>query len=73
MIKLIIYYRSNVLKELAFYEKKMTELEIMEIVQLALAKPIDDNYDDTIELITKRTIFGKVISKDNVKIIIEPL
>ena len=73
MIKLIIYYRSNVLKELAFYEKKITESEIMKTVQLVLAKSIDNDYDDTIESITERIISDKVISKDNVRIIIELL
>ncbi len=73
MTKLITYYRSNALKELAFYEKKMTESEIMETVQLALAELIDDDYDDIIESITERIISGEVISENNVRVIIELL
>ena len=51
----------------------MIELEIMKIVQLALAKLIDNNYNNTIKSITEKTIFDKVISKDNIRVIIELL
>ncbi len=73
MTKLITYYKSNVPKELVFYRKKITESEIMKTVQLALAEPIDDNYDDTIESITERTISGEVIPENNVRVIIKLL
>ena len=73
MTKLITYYKSNASKELAFYGKEMIESEIMETVQLALAEPIDDDYDDSTESIVERTISGEVIPEDNVRVVIEPL
>ena len=73
MTKLIIYYRSNASKELAFYEKKITESKIMKTVQLTLAELINNDYDDTIKSITERTISSEVISENNVRIIIELL
>ena len=73
MTKLIIYYRSNASKELAFYEKKMTESEIMKTVQLALAESIDNDYNDTIKSITERTISDEMIPENNIRIIIKLL
>ncbi len=49
-------------KKLAFYKKKMIELEIIKTIQLTLAEPIDD--DNTIELIIERTISDEVIFEE---------
>lgn len=73
MTKLITYYRSNAPKELAFYEDKMSESQIFEIVQLSLSEPIEDDFDDSPDFEERRTISGEIIPKDNVRVIIEPL
>ena len=73
MTKLIIYYRLNASRELVFYGEKMQESQIMKKVQLALAKPIEDNYDDFDEFEEQKTISGEIIPKDNVRVVIEPL
>ena len=78
MMKLILYYRSNAPKELSFYgkthTKKLSSSEIMEMVQLALAEPVDvdDDYDESVSR-KKRTNTGETIPEDNVRVIIEPL
>ena len=45
MLKLITYYRSNVLTELSFLgkEKKLSASDISSIVNEALVEPDDDN------------------------------
>lgn len=72
MTKLITYYRSNAPKELAFYGDKMSESQIMNVVQLSLAEPIEED-DDSPEFEERRTISGEIIPEDNVRVIIEPL
>ena len=73
MMKLITYYRSNAQKELLTYGDKMTESQIMEIVQLSLATPIEEEEDDDDSESEERTITGENIPEDNVRVVIEPL
>src|SRR6266542_4362232 len=74
MTKLITYYRSNASKELAFYEKKMQELQIMEKVQLALAELVEDDDNNFPESEERRTtILGEIVSNNTVRVVIEPL
>ncbi len=74
MTKLITYYRSNALRELAFYGEKMQESQIMEKVQLALAEPVEDDDNDFPESEERRTtISGEIVPNNTVRVVIEPL
>src|SRR6266542_3394007 len=74
MIKLITYYRSNALRELAFYGEKMQESQIMEKIQLALAEPVEDDDNDFPESEERRTtISGEIILNNTVRVVIKPL
>src|SRR6185369_7382215 len=74
MVKLITYYRSNAKKELTVYENKMSESQLMKVVQLSLAEPIEEeDDDDDSEFEERRTITGEIIPEDNVRVMIEQL
>src|SRR6266540_3967416 len=74
MTKLITYYRSNALRELAFYGEKMQESQIMEKVQLALSKPVEDDNNDFSESKERRiTILGEIVPNNTIRVVIEPL
>ena len=73
MVKLITYYRSNAQKELTIYGKKMSESQIMKVIQLSLAEPIEEDDNDDSEFEERRTITGEIIPEDNVRVVIEPL
>jgi hypothetical protein len=75
--KLISYYRSNAPQELSHFGKqaKISESEIMQIVHMALAEPVeyDECDDDDAEPTSgnSRTVTGEIIPKDNVLVVIE--
>lgn len=78
--KLISYYRSNAPEELCYFGKqnnqsKMSDSEIMRIVHMALAEPVeyDECDDDDAEPTSgnSRTVTGEIIPKDNVLVVIE--
>jgi len=74
MVKLITYYRSNAKKELTVYGNKMSESQLMKVVQLSLAEPVEEEEDDDdSEFEERRTITGEIIPEDNVRVVIEQL
>lgn len=74
MVKLITYYRSNAKKELTVYGNKMSESQLMKVVQLSLAEPIEEeDDDDDSEFEERRTITGEIIPEDNIRVVIEQL
>jgi hypothetical protein len=77
MVKLISYYRSNASHELAFYGKgikkdsqKLSDEELNNIVNDALAEP-DDEEDDEIEQAVQRTTDGHIIPTHTITVWIE--
>ena len=74
MVKLITYYCSNAKKELTVYGNKMSESQLMKVVQLSLAEPIEEkDDDDDFKFEERRTITGEIIPEDNVRVVIEQL
>jgi len=80
MVKLISYYRSNASQELAFYgkgtkrdSKKLSDEELNNIVNEALAEPDDEEDDEIVpeERVVQRTTDGHIIPTHAVIIWIE--